>query len=278
MVTVLDFPARADWEEAALLYGLPIPPPLQLMLAEVLNEAFASAQPLEQLLGKHRLLALARAPLTARLAVMREISQKDPGTPVWGEDIRTFEKARLQQIQAQANQATARKDDTALVALLEEIQKTPWLAPPPPPLVQILEKAAKQSNEQRARTALSKLEGQLSEAVVAADVAKAQALRKQWAEQSVAVPLPAQEPVLQRGEASLRWLAEQERLLAEEREYEESVSRLEQALSDSAGREELTSLRETVLSYEGAFILETLEGQYHTRMDDLARAPGGGRC
>src|SRR5207237_43487 len=70
-----------------LLYGLPPPPKLLLETAEALNRAYADEAPLEGLLKKHRLLALARAPLPARLDVMRKIAALDRGNAAWAQDI-----------------------------------------------------------------------------------------------------------------------------------------------------------------------------------------------
>src|SRR4051812_21309796 len=47
---VLDFPGRADWDNLAVMYGLPGAQPLQVQIAEELNRAYAAQLPLEDLM------------------------------------------------------------------------------------------------------------------------------------------------------------------------------------------------------------------------------------
>ncbi len=68
-VAALDFPEYDQWKQVASRLGILVPPPLQLDVAADLNEAYALEQPLATLLERHRLLALARAPLVRCLAI-----------------------------------------------------------------------------------------------------------------------------------------------------------------------------------------------------------------
>ena len=45
-------------------------------------------EPLQDLLRTHRRLALSRAPVRARIAVMRKLAAQDPANPIWPEDLK----------------------------------------------------------------------------------------------------------------------------------------------------------------------------------------------
>src|SRR5436190_1431317 len=77
-----------------------LPPAFRFDIAAALNHEYVLAAPLEGLLKQHRLLALARASLAERLAILREIARRDLANPVWNQDIATFEKVRAGQLRA----------------------------------------------------------------------------------------------------------------------------------------------------------------------------------
>ena len=98
----IDFPERGEWDEILGFYQITKPEPLLADVAEQLNEAYALQQPLEKLLGRHRLLALCRAPIGQRLSVLRDLAKADTSSTVWEDDLRAFEKARAAEIGTQA--------------------------------------------------------------------------------------------------------------------------------------------------------------------------------
>ena len=128
---LLDFPERAQWVETAGRCGIAAPTPLLLDVAAELNEAYGLEQPLGTLLQQHRLLALARGPLAARIGVLRALADMDAGNPVWQEDLRIFEEERQKQIAAEVKVATHRQDAAALASLDAELSSPDWRNPPP---------------------------------------------------------------------------------------------------------------------------------------------------
>ncbi len=110
-LAALDFPERADWDELLQMYQLAPAPKLTLDQAQFLNEAYAEEDPLQDLLRMHRRLALQRAPIKSRIAVMRKLAAQDTTNPIWNDDLRTFEKARFREVQAEA--ARLRKAETS---------------------------------------------------------------------------------------------------------------------------------------------------------------------
>ena len=122
-LAALDFPERADWDELVQMYELAAAPKLSVDPAQFLNEAYAQEDPLQDLLRMHRRLALQRAPLKSRIAVMRKLAAQDANNPIWTDDLRTFEKARFREVQVEAAQAVQSRNVTALGQLLAEIEQ-----------------------------------------------------------------------------------------------------------------------------------------------------------
>src|SRR6516165_1407149 len=98
-LAALDFPERAEWDDLVHLHDLEPAPNLPIEPARRLNEAYAEENPLQDLLRRHRRLALQRAPLRSRIGVLRQLASRDPGNPIWTDDLRAFEGNRFLQIQ-----------------------------------------------------------------------------------------------------------------------------------------------------------------------------------
>jgi hypothetical protein len=103
----------------------------------------------EELLRKHRLLALGRASLGSRLGLLRRIVQLDAHNPVWQDDIREFERARLQQMSNNLDLLVQRNHLAALTAASEELTKNRWLVPPPAALVTKIDAAVRRLTQTR---------------------------------------------------------------------------------------------------------------------------------
>ena len=95
LVENLDFPERDQFASLCETLNLEPPPTLRLDIASQLNEAIYKVQPttLARLLRLHRLLALAGAPLSQRIATLRNLIDADPETLVWQEDLKILEQA-----------------------------------------------------------------------------------------------------------------------------------------------------------------------------------------
>jgi hypothetical protein len=167
----VDFAERTEWDEIVSLYQLPSAEPLLSEVAQDLNEAYSVQQPLEKLLDRHRLLALCRAPLSQRLAVVRKLADADPGSRFWEDDLRLFEEARCKEIEGEARAASAGNDEVALAALMNEISSGLWRQPPSSSVVQAVTKMAMQVVGEH-----------LQVAYVNRNLDRARLLRDQWHE------------------------------------------------------------------------------------------------
>jgi hypothetical protein len=77
VVAALDFPERSEWDDLVQMNQLTPAPMLPIEPARLLNEAYAEEDPLQDLLRRHRRLALQRAPLRSRIGVLRQLAAQD---------------------------------------------------------------------------------------------------------------------------------------------------------------------------------------------------------
>lgn len=241
VVAVLDFPERASFEEILQYYGLPEPPRLQLDIAQALNEAYAAEQPLEELLRTHRRLALVRASLSARIRTMRQIAKLDAANPIWSDDLRVFEGARLREIQTEVA-GPARDNAARLGVVAQELASPEWLTPPPKNLVDQVTAQADHLARGQAAGALKEVVGQLNEAMTAGDLPRGLALRDHYLRLLDQARLALDAPLVRLAERPLDWLARQEQLQARKLEFQNALAAVEDALDREDNPEEVTRL------------------------------------
>jgi hypothetical protein len=125
-ITILNFPEIDEWQELCGQYKWKRPPSLQIAVANSINDAYAKQTELNGLLGRHRLLALQRAPLGDRLAVLRQIMSVDRLTNFWQEDVERYEAARFGELIQLGNRAQHTSDAAAASRFLEEYRAENW--------------------------------------------------------------------------------------------------------------------------------------------------------
>jgi hypothetical protein len=268
VLAVLDFPDRPQWHEVVMAYNLPEAPPLRLESAAALNQAYAEAAPLEPLLRRHRRLALSRASLSQRLAVLRELAQADAGNHLWEADVQALETARQRGIRDDIDEARQLKDLTRLTALFEELQG-PWRSPPPPDLVaEVRELLSRQATTQ-GRLLLRGLTDQLQGALGARDELQARQLLMQWEQLSNQLQLPPSDSLARQVTPVREWLERQQRRLEQEAAQQEARDALERGLrSTRIGPDALQDLYNAVAtSNEG--VPEHLEQLYRDTLTRL---------
>jgi hypothetical protein len=128
LVAKLQFPELPAWEELAAAYSYAAPPRLLLKAAEGLNRAYSEYEVLAPLVKQHRRLALTRAPLAERLALLRQLAQMDSITTAWQDDLVLYEEARQRQLRTEIDEALSRQEDAKVRTFLRELIETPWRA------------------------------------------------------------------------------------------------------------------------------------------------------
>jgi hypothetical protein len=272
LLALVDFPERAQWDQVVLAYQLPPGPPLRLDTAEALNQAYVQLQPSAQLLREHRRLALARAPLPERLAVMRRLAVLESGNPLWEQDIRDFERARGQELQTEVEQACARQDTDRLSLLLHELLAPAWLVPPSPALAEMVRGHLSRDSARRGRQQLEQLANALHEAFGARDEELARKLLEEW--QTLAHDLEVTPADRLCGDvAAVRdWLHKRVQRQEEERAYLTDLEALEKGLrSARVGEEALQELYNAVATSKQG-VPEQVEAAYQERRQTLRRA------
>jgi hypothetical protein len=273
LVDALDFPERAQWDELTRAHELPRPPEFLRSAAEALKEDQARSQTLQNLWREHRWLALSRAPLAARLDVMRRIGAAASHDPAWDEDIISFEKVRIGQLEADANQAVKQQDRTeTLQNLLEEVRTTPWKAGPPLELLQFIEGFANRQQTKERRRTLEDLARELHLALAASDTVRAGELRDRWNHEAAHAKLSPSDPLHERVRVALDWLADQKHQADEETQRRSSLTNLQIGLESRVSRAELERLYREVISLDQGGIPEQIEERYRTRIQALENA------
>ncbi len=204
---------------------------------------------------------------------MRKLAAQDPLNAIWTDDLRTFEKARFRQMQAEAAQAAQSRDWPALSQLAAEIDQQNWVEPPPKALVHGLRKADAQLRGEQTRAALADLEIRLNHAFAERDTIRGRLARQDWIALTSGAPLDPNDPIWERVHHPLTWLEEQDRLAAEDHAHDETVAALVAALDDPKhiAPAELERLAHSVLQY-GRGMAEGLQQRYVARLQSAEKA------
>ncbi|MCS7304552.1 MAG: hypothetical protein NZ602_05520 [Thermoguttaceae bacterium] len=272
LVALADFPERDSFIELCQYFGLETSPPLLLDIAAELNEAYAREQPLEALLRRYRLYALARAPLKKRLSVLRQLAKIDGQNLYWKKDQEIFENERIQEIRRELAEAVQKCDIGLLEALAEELRQTQWINPPPEALIQAVDQQRHEVAKQIMRQQLVELAQQLHEAWEKLDVRQARQVRTAWQQIAELAQLPANDPLQQQAAPALNWLAEEDQKEAEQIACQQAMASLERCLDrNEKNLPKLQKLyRQATLG--GRELPPYLERMYQLRIEELQRA------
>ena len=187
-VDALDLPDRDAWVDICTLKRLPQPPELLTQYVAELNEAYESEQGLAGLLRQHRLLALARAPLAKRAAVLRQLAEAEPENPVWVEDLQTLEKFWLDQISQEIQEHLKAEDLSALEEIQKELESGQWRCAPPASVISQCRSAVEMLRGKAFRREMEHLAGLIREAMERRDVSRVEELLRVWQERTAAAP------------------------------------------------------------------------------------------
>jgi len=271
MAAVLDFPERAEWDELAIRYGWAKAPALGVDHAHALNEAYGEEDPLQDLLRRHRRLALARAPLTQRLEVMRQIAQLDTNNPIWIEDIRRFEVARQNEIDQDIQTAKAGLELPRMEAIVRELEMAEWTIAPAEARLDSAHAALGHVRRQVARRALGELAEGLRKAYANSDVTRGRELRARWMAMVDTAALAQGDPLGGEAQGAFDWLRKQDRWDADERAFQEAVLDLQHILETGGNRALLSESEEAVLRF-GRGLPKELQSVVKDRYRELGRS------
>lgn len=130
-VALLTFPEIDAWEEVSASYGWPRCVPLRLEVVNSLTAAYELERLVAPLLPRLRVLALSKASLKERLAVMREIARIDATCPFWRDDVVEFERHRVAELTDLGRLAEQSRDAEIAARFIQEFQEERWFESPP---------------------------------------------------------------------------------------------------------------------------------------------------
>ena len=268
----LDFLELGDWIELCEREELRIPDILDVDAAtSMIDELYAESDVLNKLLTVHRRMALGQAPLTDRIRILRRIAQEDPGDSSWAEDLRAYEKARLQEMVPLAERADAEGNIRALEALLGELRTGEWLEKPPRKFVRKMDEIAQPHRQRAADVQYTQLLEEIREAHGAMDEARCREALSRWDQVLLtfrAEPIPAQAEQV----APVReWLGGLSDAREEEARFELACSTLDAAIDEEKDQATLEKLAADVLRQEQG-MPELLAARFNSRMEELRRA------
>lgn len=117
------WPLMAEQFQAA---EISLPPELDFDALSALNAAFAEVEQIRRPLDRLRRLVLERAPLAARISLLREIRAIDSSRPAWEEQLAGLESARLAELGPEVSAAIKSGDPERLAVLETEMLCPEW--------------------------------------------------------------------------------------------------------------------------------------------------------
>lgn len=268
----LDLPQFEDWQAMCRQNGWEVPQRLIADAAQELNAAYNIYRPMEDLLKKHRLLALAKAPLPQRLTVLRSLAEMGPADPVWEDDIKALEAARLKEIALEAKTAAEAKDQRTLRSCLDELRAPGWRIEVPKTHIDAIRKVLRSFQVKDAMSELKDLLGKLEQAYMAMSCEECEPLALEWAQlvadHKISVPGEMQERV----QPIFDWLAAQRAARESQAAFAQACADLERALDVKAPTDELRRFHSAVRAFDQPLPAE-LHRRYETETAsrDLAR-------
>jgi hypothetical protein len=271
-LAILDFPERSEWDQVVAHYHLFAPPAFRIDVATALNRAYTQVAPVEELLKRHRLLALSRAPLEERLAVLRQIAQRDPDNPVWNQDVIAHEKSRVQELRAEVEQLRRQPGGVPLArleALNQEVKGTPWKTPVPEDVANTIGSLFSNVQSSHFQTQAEQTARQLSAAYGQQNEQQARLLAQQWQQLPPEVRLGANELLVRWVTEALQWLEKLDRQQAKQQQHVVEIEELQRALADQKTPvEDLEELYRAVSRRKGG-VPAHVESAYRRRVRNV---------
>jgi hypothetical protein len=229
VISALSFPERKTWCELTAMYNLPEPPPLSVHRAQELNNVYAEYAGVSPLVTRLRHLGRARAPLTERAIVLRELCARDANCPLWPEQLVAMETELRNDIIRAFEADLKNGDRSRMLDHYAALTAPGWRRPALP--VQV----SRVANE-----CLPQLSAQLTFAVSRNDLPGAQQARTQWQRMSQAARLLPNDPIIERAAVQLDRIARMERDAQDDVERRQAIDDLRDALHRNAMPDELT--------------------------------------
>jgi hypothetical protein len=268
LVSLLDFPDRQKWVALLRENNELLPPDLLIDVAGELNEAYAANLSLDGLMKKHRKLALARAPLSERIAILRRIAKADPANPVWPEDLRIYERTRVQAIGQELAAAVRDADLTTIESLDDEVTTAGWLEPPSATVIERVRQAHGRLRQEGARAEMKRLEAEFTAAHSEFDIERARSLRGRWQVCVALAGADSRDPLVEAVSPTIAWLDAEDANEQRQAGFAAAVAKLEHSLDSDVSLLDLERLVHDCLRFDMP-LSPMLERRVRDRMASL---------
>ncbi len=274
VVSILDFPELAEWNDFVAELGLTVTPQLQIDIATDINGAYSDDEPLERLMRKFRLLSLARAPLRSRIDLLRQIAKRDSGTGYWKDDLKSYEQVRIRQIADEARDAIANKKYAEIRRLSDEVNKKPWYLKPDRRVVERLEQAMDDVRKLEALQHLNRLTRDLLAAKDRGDESEVRATLDKW--NGIAEKCDASSDTYQKAKVDIapvtKWLQELDKKGAESDRFAADLKKLQKVIrAEKSTVEDLYHYYDIVADYEDFDIPGSIQEKYEARIVQIEK-------
>ena len=204
----LDFPELQEWLGILQFLGIPLPDQVNQDYVQQINEAIVESQPLEALLINHRKLAIAKAPLSWRLKVLRRIAAADATNVVWEEDLENWEAVRAKQLAPELQAAISSRSIETVRQLHDELSRESWRIDLDRKLVSEASSALQRFDHDTKIQRLQHLGPKIHDAFSAFDEHTARGLRTQWNSVIAEAELPIPSSETDEVAPAFAWLSE----------------------------------------------------------------------
>lgn len=264
----LDFPEVEEWCEILQFLQVPVPRALNRDAVRQLQDSLIEEQPLEEVLRQHRRLAIAKAPLAWRLKVLRRIAAIDSTNTVWGQDIETWEKARLGELTNEVDAAVKEGSHGHCMALTKELSARDWRIQPPVELVKTVQNAANRLEYARQSKLLAAIAGKLNDAFCSHDQPACRIERDAFQSLTAEMKAPPSLEIKELAEPALLWLEQIDSELLAYEGHLQAVADLEAALE---GKSNILSINRTyaAATRSGEELEPSLERRYRAVLGEL---------
>ena len=268
VIIALDFPELDAWNELLLKNEMQPVSELPEGVAEDLNDAYGVSSSLEKIMQQHRGAALARAPLSTRLQILRLLENKDPANPAWAQDIKDFEKVRLTEVRAELDHAIKTADLELLAEIERELQSPAWKTPVPTELKRRAADALTALQKQNSLRELQTIAYQISDAFADFNLQQAKPLYSRFNALNLIVALQPADKIFDIAGPALDWVRDELKRAEQETHFQNTVALLEAGIEQGTSAAELERLAHEATRFDHV-LPEKLERRLSDRLETL---------
>jgi hypothetical protein len=261
LVASLGLPDRDGWEDYLEEKDKHPPPRLSVEAAGRLQKCYGPAKAREPLLRQFRRQSLAQSPLRSRLNLLWQLHENDAQPETWEKDIIEFQKARLNEVSKEADEANNSGDLRWLNRLYKELRNPNWFGERDKKLIRRTGENILQRRAESARKQLPKILEEMRDAEAGGrdNIKRGRELRKQLDKALEFANLTEESDLYERAREAVEWIEEIEAEDAQQATYKSLKNELQHTLdrvADTKRHSERSQLREFLRQLEqklGAF-------------------------